>query len=273
MDGLRSRPVWLLVALLAATAGGCAGSGPGLVPPDAPYVATPEAVADAMLRLAGVGPGDVVYDLGSGDGRLVLGAARDHGARGVGVEIDPVLVHASQESARRAGLADRVRFLWQDLFAIPLGDATVVTLYLGREVNLRLRPKLLAELAPGARVVSHDFTMGDWRPDRVVRLRGPEREHHLLLWIVPARVEGRWTIQVAGDHGRLELRQRFQELDGTLTVAGSRQPVEGRVAGTGLELTAGPRSLRGRLVEGELSGDATGFSSRMVRWRARPERG
>lgn len=136
-----------------------------------------------MLRLAVVGPGDVVYDLGSGDGRVVIAAARDFGARGVGVEIDPKLVAESTESARRAGVADRVAFRAGDLFQTDLTEATVVTLYLSTELNLRLRPKLLRELRPGARIVSHDFDMGDWAPARTVHVQ--ERGSQLRLWIVP----------------------------------------------------------------------------------------
>ena len=136
-----------------------------------------------MLRLAVVGPGDVVYDLGSGDGRVVIAAARDFGALGVGVEIDPKLVAESTESARRAGVADRVTFRAGDLFQTDLTEATVVILYLSTELNLRLRPKLLRELRPGARIVSHDFDMGDWAPARTVHVQ--ERGSQLRLWIVP----------------------------------------------------------------------------------------
>jgi SAM-dependent methyltransferase len=138
-----------------------------------------------MLRLAGVGRNDVVYDLGSGDGRLVIAAARDFGARGVGVEIDPRLVAQSVESARRAGVGDRVTFREQDLFQSDLADATVVTLYLSPALNLRLRPKLLRELRAGARIVSHDFDMGDWPPARALRVDVRERASQVYLWVVP----------------------------------------------------------------------------------------
>jgi SAM-dependent methyltransferase len=154
---------------------------------DVPDVRTPHPTVRAMLELARVTGTDVVYDLGSGDGRIVITAAWDFGARGVGVEIDPALVARSRAEVARLGLADRVRVLEQDLFQIDLAPATVVTLYLGAEMNRRLRPKLLAELAPGSRIVSHDFDMGDWPPDRVVRLQDDGREHALYLWIVPPR--------------------------------------------------------------------------------------
>ena len=152
---------------------------------DVPYVQTPHEVVAQMLRLAGVGRNDVVYDLGSGDGRLVIAAARDFGARGVGVEIDPRLVAQSVESARRAGVGDRVTFREQDLFQTDLADATVVTLYLSPALNLRLRPKLLRELRAGARIVSHDFDMGDWPPARALRVDVRERASQVYLWVVP----------------------------------------------------------------------------------------
>jgi SAM-dependent methyltransferase len=152
---------------------------------EAPYVQTPAPVVQAMLRLAAVGRDDVVYDLGSGDGRIVLAAARDFGARGVGVEIDPRLVAESAQWARRARVSDRVRFIQQDLFETDLRPATVVTLYLGRELNARLRPKLLAELRPGARIVSHQYEIGDWPPERVIHMEVDGRAHTVLLWVVP----------------------------------------------------------------------------------------
>lgn len=154
---------------------------------DVPDVRTPLIVVNEMLSLAGVSTNDVVYDLGSGDGRIVIAAARDRGARGVGFEIDPALVTESTERARRLGLADRVSFVPQDLFQADLRPATVVTLYLSLELNRRLRPKLLSELRPGARIVSHAFDMGDWAPTRTVQISSNEGSHTLYLWIVPAR--------------------------------------------------------------------------------------
>jgi SAM-dependent methyltransferase len=151
---------------------------------DVPDVRTPNEVAREILKLAGVTRDDVVYDLGSGDGRIVIEAAREHGARGVGIEIDPRLIAASERYARRARVSDRVRFLQQDLFQSDLHEATVVTLYLSNELNLRLRPKLLKELKPGSRIVSHDFTMGDWPPIRSLSVQSSEREHTIHLWVV-----------------------------------------------------------------------------------------
>jgi SAM-dependent methyltransferase len=167
--------------LLGAGSAGCARV-PGVEVPD---VRTPPEVVVEMLRLARVGPDDVVYDLGSGDGRIVIAAARDFGARGVGIELDPDLVTEAARNARRARVDERTRFLRQDIFDADITEATVVTLYLWPEVNLRLRPKLLSQLRPGSRIVSHDFPIGDWQPERVVNFKGPERTHVLSLWIVP----------------------------------------------------------------------------------------
>jgi SAM-dependent methyltransferase len=138
-----------------------------------------------MLRLAAVGKDDVVYDLGSGDGRVVIAAARDFGARGVGVEIVPQLVASSVRWAKGDGVAERVRFVRQDFFQTDLSEATVVTLYLGHELNERLRPKLLRELRAGARIVSYKFDMGDWRPERRTTVEVDGLKYPVYLWVVP----------------------------------------------------------------------------------------
>jgi len=173
---------------LVVAAGGCAAIAPtGDAPrPEVPWVATELAIVNAMLDAAGVGPSDVVYDLGCGDGRIVVMAAQ-RGARGFGMDIDASLIRTANRHADRAGVADRAKFAVQDLFVTDLSPATVVTLYLSPEFNLKLRPKLLRELKPGSRVVSHDFDMGDWRPDRVLEVRDHSRPHKILLWTIPAR--------------------------------------------------------------------------------------
>jgi ribosomal protein L11 methylase PrmA len=159
---------------------------------DVPFVVTPDQVTREMLKLADVKPGDYVIDLGSGDGRIVIVAAKHFGARGLGVEIVPELVAKSRDNARRAGVAERAEFRVQDLFATDLSAATVVTLYLLPEVNLQLRPRLQA-LKAGTRIVSHDWDMGDWKPDRVVTVDAPdkpigrEKVSRLYLWTVPPR--------------------------------------------------------------------------------------
>jgi len=173
---------WVITGMLLLSLTACARV-PGQ---DVPDVRTPLVVVNEMLRLASVSAGDVVYDLGSGDGRIVIAAARDRGARGVGFEIDPALVAESDDKARRLGLADRVSFLQQDLFEADLRPATVVTLYLSPDLNRKLRPKLLSELRPGSRIVSHSFDMGDWVPARTLQVSSNEGSHTLYLWIVPA---------------------------------------------------------------------------------------
>jgi SAM-dependent methyltransferase len=179
----------LSLALLVLLAAGCspaAVSGPeGEARYLADYVPTPMEVVDRMLELAEVGNEDVVYDLGSGDGRIPIRAARRFGARGVGVEIEPRLVWFSRRNAAREGVEHLVTFLHQDALAVDLTPATVVTLYLGREGNLLLRPILRRSLRPGARVVSHAFDMGDWVPDRVVRATTHRGEEAVLyLWVI-----------------------------------------------------------------------------------------
>lgn len=156
--------------------------------PDVVYVPTPQVVVDKMLEMAKVGKDDVLYDLGSGDGRIVITAAEKFGTRGTGIEIDPKLVKQAMANAEKAKVTDQVQFLEQDLFQTDISKATVVTLYLLPELNLRLRPTLLRTLKPGTRIVSHDFAMGIWNPERIERVKGPRREHTVGLWVVPEKV-------------------------------------------------------------------------------------
>jgi tRNA A58 N-methylase Trm61 len=149
--------------------------------PDVIFVPTPPAVVRAMLEVAQVTPNDLVIDLGSGDGRVVIAAARDFGARGIGVEIDAELIRTAQENARQAGVADRVQFLQEDLFQTEISAATVVALYLMPNLNLKLRSRLFKELKPGTRVVSHAFDMGDWKPQKTLVVEG----RHVYFWVVP----------------------------------------------------------------------------------------
>jgi SAM-dependent methyltransferase len=149
-----------------------------------PYVRTPDKVVSAMLKLAGVKGSDVVYDLGCGDGRIVIAGAKDYGAHGVGIDIDPQRIQEARENARKAGVEALVKFEVNDLFASDIHNATVVALYLLPDVNLRLRPKLLRDLKPGTRIVSHDFHMGDWKPDKHQMV---DASSHIYLWTVPAK--------------------------------------------------------------------------------------
>ncbi len=154
--------------------------------PDVPFVPSPEEVVNGMLKLADVHKGDVVYDLGCGDGRIVITAAKDFGARGIGVDINPERIKEATDNAKKSGVADQVTFREGDLFTANLDGATVVTLYLLPNVNLRLKPKLLHDLKPGTRVVSHSFDMGDWKPDKQLEVNG----RNLYLWIIPQHSAG-----------------------------------------------------------------------------------
>jgi SAM-dependent methyltransferase len=236
---------------------------------DTPYVPTPQAVVDRMLELARLKSGETVIDLGSGDGRIMIEAASKYGARGFGVEIDPRLVKLSNENAAKAGVADRVQFLQQDLFKTDFHEANVLTLYLLPDVNLALRPKILAELRPGARVVSHDYGMGEWRPDSQETIAAPDKtvgarkESQVFLWTVPANVAGEWNFDLSSGTRskttRLVLKQSFQIVTGTveLTGKGKVRFTEGRVSGDELRLTLPAGAIGRRPVEmvGRVSGD------------------
>jgi len=259
----------VVLAVLSAALAGCAELRARLPGPDVLFIATPEGVGVEMLRLAAVTADDVVFDLGSGDGRVVVAAARDFGARAVGVEIDPELVKQSRDTAYGAGVTDRATFLWQDLFATDLRTASVVTLYLRDDVNLKLRPKLLSELAPGSRVVSHDFDMGEWRPDRVQKVRGPVRDHTLYLWRVPASADGMWRVRLGEQPAVLNLTQRFQTVGGTLSVDGRELPITGgRLSGDRIVFTAGGMSFSGRVSGDAIDGAGDGAGGTTQRWRA-----
>ena len=214
----RSRAGRLPGRIVAALALAIGLQGASRAQDEVPFITTPDPVTLAMLQLAGVRSNDFVVDLGSGDGRIVITAASRFGARGLGVEIDPTLVARSRDNARAAGVGDRVEFRLQDLFQTDLSVAQVVTLYLLPEVNLQLRPRLLA-MAPGTRIVSHDWDMGDWQPDRQRTLDVPEKaigrdkRSTVYLWLVPAQVQGLWC--TAG--GSLAVTQRFQTFSATLS--------------------------------------------------------
>ncbi len=225
---------WLLGAAVAAQA---------QVGEEVPFITSPDNVTLEMLRLANVGAGDHVIDLGSGDGRIVILAAKRFGATGLGVEIDPQLVERSLRSARDAGVAERVQFRVQDLFQTDLSKASVITMYLLPEFNLRLRPSILA-LKPGTRIVSHDWDMGDWKPDVTSVLPVPDKQvglekfSRVHLWIVPAKVEGLWCASSPAAAGHLQLTQSFQDVVAQRGTASSK----GRLAGTVLSLDSGTRA-------------------------------
>lgn len=229
---------------------------------DVPYVPTPEVVVDRMLKMAKVKKTDTVYDLGCGDGRIVITAAKQYGAKGVGVDLDPERIRESNANAKAAGVTDRVKFLQRDLFTMDIRPATVMAMYLLPEVNLKLRPKILDQLRPGARVVSHDYDMDDWKPEETVTVEGPYRTHTLYSWIVPARVAGTWRVSVSGEPARrLRLKQTFQEATGTLNVGGRDLPVKATLKGEQISFTL-TRTSGGREVTQKFSGTVSGNSMR-----------
>ena len=216
---------------------------------DVPFVPTPHEIVARMLELGAVGPGDNLIDLGSGDGRIVIAAVRDRGARSAeGIDLDPQRVAEAEENAIAAGVADRTRFEQGDLFDKDFSAATVLTLYLTPEINLRLRPRILETLLPGSRVVSHVFDMGAWVPDQQASMGSV----NIYAWIVPARIEGRWHLVREGElSGIVELEQSFQMVGGTATLEEQEIPIfRGRVDGHRVSLQIGERTVTG-IVDGE----------------------
>lgn len=271
-----------LAALLAAAVAGCStgGAGDEVFRPlvgqagkDVMWVPTLDALVLPMLELAKVGPDDLVYDLGSGDGKIPIWAARKFGARAVGIEYDAKLSALAQRNAERAGVTDRVRMIHGDIFKEDFSSATVLTLYLGEALNRRLVPTIL-KMRPGTRVVSNSFDMGEWEPERTVRV--PD-QNPLFLWIVPARVDGEWTLEglPGGGAATLRLEQSFQKVRGTLTGADRRAvPVTGRLEGERLVLEAGEGGAARRLQlearDGGLRGTMGTDGSRTVTARRVP---
>jgi len=246
---------------------------------ETPYVQSGLMVVLTMLKMAGVRANDFVIDLGSGDGRIVIEAAKRYGARGLGVDYDPRLVKLATANARQAGVGDHVSFVEQDVFKTDFSAASVLTLYLLPEYNLALRPKVLA-LKPGTRVVSHDFGFGDWRPDAEETVPDPDKpvevkkESRILLWIVPAKVEGQWRSRLApsGREAVFDLKQKYQDVSGTVTIGGRSLPLE-RVTLNGsfvsFRAQDGKRTLRfnGHVAAGRIAGQL-GIGDHAYRWRA-----
>ena len=221
-----------------------------------PFVSTEYDIVRAMLDLAGTNGEDFVVDLGSGDGRIPIIAARDKGARGLGVDLDPARIRESTANALRAGVADRVTFRQQDLFVTPLGDATVLTLYLLPEINMQLRPRILGEMRPGARVVSNTFDMGDWQPD----VRRNVQNSNIFMWIIPAQVGGRWQLRAGDEAATLTLSQRFQRVTGTVAADGRSAPLSevllrGPQIAFSADLGGGPRRFVGRVDGAAMAGE------------------
>lgn len=253
--------ILLGLAALAGPARAQESEGRGSGGADYPYVPTPPGVVSHMLELADVSGRDTVYDLGSGDGRIVVTAARRYGAPGVGVELDSSLVAESRRKAASEGVEDRVRFVRGDLFDTDLSPATVVALYLLPGTMDKLEPVLFRQLRPGARIVSHDFDMDGWAADSVVRTPGGLGGHATLhLWRVPALVGGTWEVTASGlGTFRVRLDQRFQELRARTPDPSAPRVVAASVSGDSLRLTLGPASSgdggRTTTLEGVVAGD------------------
>ncbi|MGB2763359.1 MAG: methyltransferase domain-containing protein [Candidatus Aminicenantaceae bacterium] len=231
---------------------------------EVPYVPTPYDVVEEMLRMADVSKDDVLYDLGCGDGRIVIMAAEKMGTRGVGVDIDLQRIKESRENAIRAKVADRVRFLHQDLFEANISEATVVTLYLTSDVNLKVRPKLLRELKPGTRVVSNDFDMEEWEPDKTSEVTSDYESYTIYFWVVPANVTGTWEWIMPASSGKeryiLQLDQQFQQVNGIVTVGATKMLIkDAKLRGDRLQFTM-DQKVKGRiatmLFEGRVSSNS-----------------
>lgn len=255
-----------------------------------PYVPTPQVVVEQMLRMARVNAADFVMDLGSGDGIIVLTAAKQYKARGMGIEIDPELVKLSNESAKRDGIADRASFQVQDVFKADLSRATVLTLYLLPSMMANLQTKIFNELKAGARVVSHDYHFGDdWRPDDHITFDVPEKEKvngvpsaTIYLWVVPSKVAGKWRLKVEGSPAaeyELDLKQRFQNIDGNALAGGKSarlelQRLEGRDIRFAFSEGPGRHVFSGRVNGDAMEGKVQlGTGKGTVRWTATRVRG
>lgn len=231
---------------------------------DVPYVPTkPEVIAE-MLRMANVGKNDILYDLGCGDGRIVITAARLYGTRGVGVDIDPDRIKDSQENAAEANVTHLVRFFEQDLFETDFHEATVVSLYLLTSVNLRLRPYLLKQLRPGTRVVSHNYGMDTWKPDQSSVVMVDDTDHDVYLWIVPANVSGTWEWDWKENskkvHYVMELDQNFQQLSGKMKRGNQEFTLrDALLSGDKIQLTA-EKEKGGKVTTMVFTGRASGHT-------------
>ncbi len=252
---------------------------------DTPYVQTPINVVERMLEIAKVGPGDYVIDLGSGDGRMVITAAKKRGARGFGVDLDRKLVALANRNAVKAGVADRAKFYERDLHVTDVSPATVMSIYLLPEVNLMIRTQLLKTLKPGTRIVSHDYGMGSWPPDSQEEIAAPGKtvgigeRSKIYYWMVPGRAAGRWHWKLAPDGKPVEfdlaLQQNFQVIEGTLGASGRAAKVASRLAGENIAFGAVINGVKyefsGRIVGNAIEGKAriaAGGTTRELPWSA-----
>ena len=264
MNRLRFARQWFLVACLSvAIASGLAQAQPakefkpevGQDGKDVVWVPTPQALVDKMLDMAKVTSKDYVIDLGSGDGRTVITAAK-RGAKALGIEYNPDMVELSKRNAAKAGVSDKATFTKADLFESDFSDAQVITMFLLSSINMKLRPKIL-DLKPGTRIVSNTFDMGEWKPDETAKVEGCTNWCTAHLWIVPAKVEGTWKTP----QGDLTLKQTFQMVSGTLKNGNVITPISGKLNGDQISFTAGSAQYNGRVNGNTIDGTAKGGSN------------
>jgi precorrin-6B methylase 2 len=209
---------------------------------DVPFVPTPQPVVEEMLRLVEPKEGEVLYDLGCGDGRIVVTAAKKYKVKGIGVDIDPERIKESKENAQKAGVSDRVKFLEKNLFEMDFSDADILCMYLLTSVNAKLKPTILADMKPGARVVSHAFDLGDWKPDKTVQVKASDNRT-VYFWVVPARVDGTREVTLKTPQGErkatLNLKQNYQYVSGTAKIGDQEIKItDGKLTGDRLTFTA-----------------------------------
>ena len=236
---------------------------------DVIWVPTPDEVVDRMLRMAQVGPNDLVYDLGAGDGKIAIAAAKKFGARSVGIEYEPEMAKHAQGNVEKAGVAARARVIRGDIFVTDFSQATVVTMYLLPALNLKLRPTILS-MRPGTRVVSHSFTMEDWEADEISSMDG----RRAYFWLVPANVNGGWLLETAGDKAEMSFEQRFQKIDGTVGLGHTQGGLRGaRLSGFNISFAwvdnnGVKRDYIGRITGGKMEGSYRGDNGTEGRWSA-----
>jgi SAM-dependent methyltransferase len=236
---------------------------------DVIWVPTPDDVVDRMLRMAQVTKDDLVYDLGAGDGKIAIAAAKNYGARSVGIEYNADMAKHAQANVVKAGVADRSRIIQGDIFATDFSQATVITLYLLPALNLKLRPTIL-NMRPGTRVVSHSFTMDDWEPDETSSTDG----RRAYFWVVPANVNGAWNLEAGGERAEISFEQKFQKIDGHVTLG----PIQGglreaRLRGFNIHFAyvdgkSVRREFNGRVVGGRMEGTFRADGGQEGRWTA-----
>ncbi len=236
---------------------------------DVIWVPTPDEVVDRMLRMAQVTAADLVYDLGAGDGKIAIAAAKKFGARAVGIEYDPDMAKHAQGNVEKAGVTARARIIRGDIFATDFSQATVVTMYLLPALNMKLRPTILA-MRPGTRVVSHSFTMEDWDADEISSMDG----RRAYFWLVPANVNGGWNLEMGSDKAELAFEQRFQKIEGTVGLGHTQGGLrEARLRGAAISFTyvdnnGVRREFTGRVTGGKMEGMFRAEGGAEGRWSA-----